>query len=384
MKLISLGQLNKYIAFPIIGGISKCICESILYYAETQIGHHPFLVGINAGLAMCLAFIPFIFIKLRLKKSITYKKEKWNIRKIILIILCGFLEFLQKFLSYSFINDVDNNIWIFNIIYFSGFSYLILKIKLYNHQLFSSLVMIIIGIIYNIIIMKDMKATDIPYLLLSIFIETVYSLNIVLNKYVMEFYFCSPYELCFYEGIFILSLNIILATIFTHVEITKGSTTTKIIRTFEYNNITYIDNFYEFYHSIDSYEVIMFCISLTNRLIFNLFSLITNKYYTPCHIILLLIIGECQFAFETEEDSELILPSISYFIIFFMILIYLEIIELNFCGLQENLKRNIDERAKIKEKEEDGSSLNTDVKRGSADSNTSIELSFDFNADSYK
>ena len=217
MKLISLGQLNKYIAFPIIGGISKCICESILYYAETKIGRHPFLVGINAGLAMCLAFIPFIFIKLRLKKSVTYKKEKWNIKKIILILLCGFLEFLQKFLSYSFINDVDNNIWIFNIIYFSGFSYLILKIKLYNHQLFSSLVMIIIGIIYNIIIMKDMKATDIPYLLLSIFIETVYSLNIVLNKYVMEFYFCSPYELCFYEGIFILSLNIILATIFTHV-----------------------------------------------------------------------------------------------------------------------------------------------------------------------
>ena len=59
------------------------------------------------------------------------------------------------------------------------------------------------------------------------------------------------------------------------------------MKTFEYNNITYIDNFYEFYYSIDSYEVIMFCISLTNRLIFNLFSLITNKYYTPCHIILL-------------------------------------------------------------------------------------------------
>ena len=384
MRLISIGKINKYIAFPLIGGISKCICESILYYSVTKIGHHPFLVGINAGLSMCLAFIPFIIIKLKMKRSITYKKEKWSIKKIVLILLCGFLEFLQKFLSYSFINDVDNNIWIFNIIYFSGFSYLILKIKLYNHQLFSSLVMIIIGIIYNIIIMKNMKLRDIPYLLLSIFIETVYSLNIVLNKYVMEFYFCSPYELCLYEGLFILSLNVILAIIFTNVEITKDSTTTKIIRTFEYNNNTYIDNFYEFYYSIDTYEVIMFFVSLTNRLIFNLFSLITNKYYTPCHIILLLIIGECQFAFETEENSELILPSISYFILFFMILIYLEIIELNFCGLEENLKRNIDERAKIKEKEEDYSSSNSDIKRGSTDSNTSIELSFNFNAYSYK
>ena len=289
-------------------------------------------------------------------------------------------KFLQKFLSYSFINEVDNNIWIFNIIYFSGFSYLILKIKLYNHQFLSSLVMIIIGIIYNIIIMWDMKAEDIPYLLLSIFIETVYSLNIVLNKYVMEFYFCSPYELCFYEGIFILSLNLILTTIFTNVTITKDSTTTKIIKTFEYNNNTYIDNFYDFYNEIDTYEVIMFCISLTNRLIFNLFSLITNKYYTPSHIILLLIIGECQFAFETEENSELILPSISYFILFFMILIYLEIIELNFCGFEENLKRNIDERAKIKEKE-DNDSENSELKRtaSSFDSINSLELSFDFN-----
>ena len=124
----------------------------------------------------------------------------------------------------------------------------------------------------------------------------------------------------------------------------------------------------------------MFFISLTNRLIFNLFSLITNKYYTPSHIILLLVIGECQFAFETEENSELILPSISYFILFFMILIYLEIIELNFCGLEENLKRNIDERAQIKEKEEEEYiSRHSDIKRSSLNStDSSIELSFDF------
>ena len=90
MKLISLGPINKYIAFPIIGGVSKCICESILYYADTKIGHHPFLVGINAGLSMCLAFIPFIIIKLKMKSSIMYKKEKWSIKKIMFILICGF------------------------------------------------------------------------------------------------------------------------------------------------------------------------------------------------------------------------------------------------------------------------------------------------------
>lgn len=386
MPVISFGEINKYLAIPLIGGISKCIVETILYNNPAKINKHPFLIGINAGLSMCLAIIPFIYIKKRTNKTDedfkiinrkliysyeyykNYNEKEMRLQKIFLILLTSFMEFLQKFLSYSFIHSVDNNIWICNILFFSFFSYIILNTKLYLHQYLSCLVIIIFGLGLNIMTLYDMTVPQIPQLFLSILIELIYSLNPVVNKHTMEYKFCTPYEICFFEGLFIFIVNTLLLIISTNVNISSKSKLTKVFKNEPYHGKIYFDNFFQFYEQINSHEVLIFFVSLLNRFIFNLFSLITIKYYTPSHVILLLIIGESQFAFELEDDVDpikLIFTIIIFVIIFFMLLIFTEIIEINLWGLEKNTKRYIKERAGLKEdmsvKDEDSNNFVRDT-----------------------
>ena len=319
---------------------------------------------------MCLAIIPLIYIKKRSNKTDedlkiinrkliysyeyykNYNEKEMRIQKILVILLTSFMEFLQKFLSYSFIHSVDNNIWICNILFFSFFSYIILNTKLYLHQYLSCLVIIIFGLCLNIMTLYNMTVQQIPQLFLSILIELIYSLNLVVNKHTMEYKFCTPYEICFFEGLFIFIINTFLLIISTIFNISSKSKLTKVFKNEPYHGKIYFDNFFQFYEQIDSHEILIFFVSLINRFIFNLFSLLTIKYFTPSHVVLLLIIGESQFAFELDEEEDstkLIFTIIIFLIIFFMLLIFTEIIELHFCGLEKNTKRYIMERAALKE-----------------------------------
>lgn len=115
----------------------------------------------------------------------------------------------------------------------------------------------------------------------------------------------------------------------------------KICKYTEYNENIYLDNFSQYYKKLNSNEIIAFIINMLSRGIFNLFSLITIKDYTPSHVIFLLILGEMQTAFELKDLWILVITIIFYIIIFFMTLIFTEIIELNFLGLEENTKKNI-------------------------------------------
>ena len=134
----------------------------------------------------------------------------------------------------------------------------------------------------------------------------MYSLKNVINKYSMEFNFCIPYEIGFYEGFFALIIYILLL---------------------KYTNK---DNFNEYYESLDRKEIIVFIFLMLSRWIFNLFGLITIKKYTTSHIILVLIIGEIAFAFMNEYNWKLYINIIIFLILLFMLLVFTEIIELNF------------------------------------------------------
>ena len=83
---------------------------------------------------------------------------------------------------------------------------------------------------------------------------------------------------------------------------------------------------------------------MLSRLSFNIFTLLTIKYFTPSHAVILLIIGEISFAFDSIKNFKLFVTIIIYCIILFMILIFTEIIELNFWNLRKNTKKNISER----------------------------------------
>ena len=148
-RIIVFGNINKKIFFAIIGGVFKLLAEYILFKVKKEIGEYPFILGINAGLGMFLSLFPFLYEKIRsrrlnktnifIEKSIRpkdpylVKYNKIKYYKYFFILIGGILDFLQKFFSFYFVDDFQNNIWIFNIFFFSLFSFLILKTKLYKH-----------------------------------------------------------------------------------------------------------------------------------------------------------------------------------------------------------------------------------------------------------
>jgi len=248
-------------------------------------------------------------------------------------------------LSFVYALQIKNNFWIFNILFLSIFSYFILKEKLYNYQYISLIVIIVLGIILNIINLYDSEGNMIIWLPLIFLVEVIYSLVAVLNKYTMEFCYCTPYEISFYQGIFALIVNIALLIFYTKNDISKDDYKFINKEKINYNSKLYLDNFYDYYEKLNFVEIILFIISSLSRLLFNLFGLFTIKIYTPSHIIILLIIGEISFIFEDDLKWQLFLNIFVILIILFMFLIFTEIIELNFWGLEVYTKKNIANRA---------------------------------------
>ena len=111
----------------------------------------------------------------------------------------------------------------------------------------------------------------------------------------METKFSSPYECCFYAGFFEIIMNLLLLIIFSNVSIHAPDFFTKA-------NNDYIDKFSLYNEKVDFTEVLLFILTMLSRCIFILFGFITVNYYTPLHVVLILIIGEISFLFIDEVN----------------------------------------------------------------------------------
>ena len=94
-------------------------------------------------------------------------------------------------------------------------------------------------------------------------------------------------------------------------------------------------------------EILVFIVQMFSRTIFNLFSNIIANDVTPSHVIFILIVGEIFLLFKDGFEIREIADLFIILIEIFMLLIFTEIIELNFCKLQYNTKKNIREREKL-------------------------------------
>ena len=256
------------------------------------------------------------------------------------------MDYTQKILSYSYSQYIINNLWIFDIAFLAAFSLCILHLKLYSHQLVSSLIMLIFGIALNLINF-EYDVTLIYKLLLSFFIGACYNLAIVLAKYGMDYRFCSPFEVTFYEGFFGLIMNIIFLIIASNTPLDKDFKYNKLLKITEYEGKKYLDHFQSYIDKIDFKEVILFLITLIGRVLFNLFSHLTIKHFTSIHVVFLLIMGEFQLSYEGKTHWEVAITICVFVGVFFMLLVFCEIIQVNACGMEKNTRKNILERERL-------------------------------------
>ena len=307
---------------------------------------------------MSLSFFPYLCFekcnKKQKKKKLIAKKNIDEINKednpetkgskYIIIFLCAFLDFIQKDLVFLFRNSINKTIWMFNIVFLIIFSSIIFQKTIYKHQYLCIGIMVILGTVFNFIDVKEMKLRDLPALFLSIFIEIIFSLEIVLAKYALEYYSCSPFEITFYNGFFSLILNIIILITTTNIPLPKNFKYQTLFQISEHQGEKYLDNFYLYTDKIDFIEILLFVVITFGRFLCNLFSIFTLKYYSTSHILLVLILCGISLDWFNKSTLDTILIVLILLFEFLAILIYCEIIELNFCGLQIYTKKNIQER----------------------------------------
>ena len=364
---ISFGKINRYIILILFGAIFRSLLtlleqNSVNFENENK---HPIVYSMIYSLGLCLNFILVLIIKFRKKSAKEVERKKsvvdnllpldkdnrinafanMNIKQItnkekyLWILLISIIDYISYVFFCKFWVNYDNylNTWAFTIGFMSIFSYKILQIKYYRHHYLCIIVIIIEGISYNIISHKfypEAFMKNYLYYLSFLVTEVIFSLLSVLDKYLIHKKYINSYEILFSQGIIEFILGVITLTI-----------TTKINK---------LDNFFDFIHSLSNNgkEIVIFVALIIDQFFVYAVQITVIDIFSPFHVFLMKIINEFILFFSTIDKNinnikVLILTLVCIVTCLLMILIFIEIIELNFCGLSYMTKKNIELRAKL-------------------------------------
>ena len=382
-NIISFGPINLYILLIPVGTILTTSIEGIISQSDklscdsTNKQKHPIVLTINYALGLSLSFIFFIIYKTcnkrskasklflleRMMNKSTQNNKITNKEKYLWILLGSCLDFAANLIYNS--NPIDSKdflvFWPTNILLMALFAYLLLKTKLYRHHYLSIFVIVIIGLTLNFINGKfdiiNLKKNQIGHIC-YFFTESSFNILYVLYKYFMLIKFINLYTMLFFQGFIELILGIISLTI---------TTTTKGLETF--------DSFYTYKEGLDTKEIFIFIgLAFVHFLSYLTIYIIIN-IFTPFHIFLVDILSQLILFYIIESEKLglkigiTIACSIFLVLCVFMSLIFIEIIQLNFCGLSAMTKKNIEIRAALDSiingknyHEEDNKEVNDKVK----------------------
>ena len=225
------------------------------------------------------------------------------------------------------------------------FSYNFLGLKIHSHQVFS---FIIIFICLTTFFLKSLlyeeKGIVIKYLIEDIanyfLVQLVYCLSDVLGKKYLNTYLDSPYLLLFKMGIVGIVPIIIYGIIIEFLNIDNEDH--KIFSCFK-------KIFFPFY-----------LIDLIFTILYEIGIWLTIYYFSPCHYIVFEMISDFIEVLLTIfikndqnkgfDESYDIVQKITFYVLYpiliFIVLVFNEVIILNFCGLSYNTKAKIREREK--------------------------------------
>lgn len=357
-RVITCGKINKKIILIIVGGLVYSLhlyieSESEIFGGNTN--EFPVIYTMMYSICLCLSFSLLLIFNVYSKKkkdkitssliedkgNIIFEKNDTIKKKIISWkekLLWIFLVSIIDYIAYLFssIYWLDNGNYVdtlqTNIIFMSIFAYLILKLKLHKHHYLCISVIIIRSIAYTIIFnvyKKDpSKKNDIVPYIVSFVTEIVFSLTYVMSKYFMLIKYIHPFEIMFFEGIFELFFSIM----------------TLIIS----SRIGKLDNISHFLEKFKYMEVFILISWIIVNFIYHAILFKVIDIFSPFYIHISILLSEfLSFFFKLDGLSigQLIFYIISFIVCPFMILVFLEIIELNFCGLSEMTAKNIELRA---------------------------------------
>ena len=216
------------------------------------------------------------------------------------------------------------------------------NIQFYRHQYFSIIILTLIGI-GDVIFKHYDEGIGKFFIGLSYRIGYSFlkSLLIIYIKGLMEFKHITPYKACFIFGIFNFIIVTIAYVIISFIPCSAG------LCSVEYNGNTYFVNIILIFSLSGLYMLIFFILKAVSTIL----NYIIIHDFSVCHSFLLINVSEIREAYLFNKDN---IENISYIIFnlvvvflisYFFIFLFLEIIEINICGLSYNTKRNIELRA---------------------------------------
>ena len=341
MAIINLGKIDKNLISIRVGGVLCFFNRLLNQYKETNLFKNVILSNICISISRFLAGAPYIIILIRAKKEetsndskdqanilpkfiFTYKKRNFLYNKEILIFITTILNFIQSVL-YVYTIYIKTNAWICYIVIAAIFYYIFFRIKLHKHHYLSAIIILLLGLLIDLV--QNNLQTEIISEPLNLFFrylrEILLSSHFVIIKYIMEKKFVSVYEYTFKNGLYSLILFGIFAV-------------------FDYFFIGF-DNYEEYFSNYNYVETLVALGSISTMLFLTICILFTIQDSSPNHVFMIFVLG--QFSYYTNIDKFDPLAIISLILILFFSFVFNEIIELNFCGLSGNTKRNIISRA---------------------------------------
>lgn len=285
----------------------------------------------------------------KLSIELVYNNREDDLLQISIyqILLLGFVDFLQSLCFFYGNNFNEYQLYAFSshIFFLCLFTKLLIINKLYLHHIFSFVLFFIFDAIHILIVMIDKLINYNKIQLIFLLISNVcLSFELVFEKKIMEKTFITPYKLCFLVGLSSLVYNIIASIIVTIIS-------SKIDGKCDYC-FNYSDYFSEMFQRI-GIEIIIILIFMILNGLFNIFQFITIKRLSPNHALITQIILAFYLSIVNilpGKDIEIITRIASiviHSICILILLIFLEIIEIKICGLDQDTTHNIRDRSDI-------------------------------------
>ena len=382
-KIIIFGEINKKHILPLSLAIYQVFNKIFNTYYPKNITNGIFELYSMALGMLSILFLPCIF-KIKVteeEKEREIHKRKW-LHYPLLIVIYWIYHLAKLFMVISKVkaqgNDETMNPFAESPFAFIGLemilltiaSIILLKYKYFIHHIISMAGFILFGNFSDLLLgsySEIIKFGAVPIIIqiFGIISDVVYYYY---QKYMMEKLFYPYWTISFTAGI---GLALFATAILIYVLVMKEKANPFIVDP---------QRFYSYFNGNDiglkvGKIILLYILSVVNTIL----NILNIYYFSPNYILISFQFSKFVDVLINESDSKKYFTIIFFVIQLFFLMIYLEILELNFCNLNQNTKKSIDFRSTIDSSGENG--RDSSIGLGDVDINADYSLDLSENGD---
>ena len=382
-KIIIFGEINKKHILPLSLAIYQVFNKIFNTYYPKNITNGIFELYSMALGMLSILFLPCIF-KIKVteeEKEREIHKRKW-LHYPLLIVIYWIYHLAKLFMVISKVkargNDETINPFAESPFAFIGLemilltvaSIILLKYKYFIHHIISMAGFILFGNFSDLLLgsySEIIKFGAVPIIIqiFGIISDVAYYYY---QKYMMEKLFYPYWTISFTAGI---GLALFATAILIYVLVLKEKANPFIVDP---------QRFYSYFNGNDiglkvGKIILLYILSVVNTIL----NILNIYYFSPNYILISFQFSKFVDVLINESDSKKYFTIIFFVIQLFFLMIYLEILELNFCNLNQNTKKSIDFRSTIDSSGENG--RDSTIGLGVVDINADYSLDLSENGD---